>query len=144
MTRMKEDTKAQTPNDLKPWHFASETMLIPDEQYTDLEVIDLSTFKLEDFTTSSASSRSPEENKVHSDLVSRTLNAFRTTGFLAVKGHGLAAEDIHHQFSLGKLLVDNVPEEEKHRLLARISEEGSWAGYKVRITGLELYPEIIA
>ena len=65
----------------------------------------------------------------HADIITRAMKAFSTVGFIAVKGHGLSDEQLHRQFSLGKLLAA-VPEQEKHALHASI-KEGSWAGYKV-------------
>jgi isopenicillin N synthase-like dioxygenase len=65
------------------------------------------------------------------DIITRVFNGLRTTGFIAVKGHGLSEAEWQHQFDLGKLL-NEVSEEEKHALHANI-KEGSWAGYKVRL-----------
>ncbi|THU96770.1 hypothetical protein K435DRAFT_86166 [Dendrothele bispora CBS 962.96] len=64
-------------------------------------------------------------------IVTRVFNALRTTGFFAVKGHGLSTSDIYRQFTLGRLLNEDVSEDEKRQLHAQIAEEGSWAGYKV-------------
>jgi hypothetical protein len=58
------------------------------------------------------------------------MRGLSTTGFIVLKEHGLSAADLQHQFALGKLLLDDVSEEEKVKLLASI-KEGSWAGYKV-------------
>lgn len=94
-------------------------------QYVDLEVIDLSEFhELDD-----SDPQDPIRIAIHTDIITRTMKALSTVGFIAIKGHGLSDEQIHHQFSLGKLLM-GVPESEKHALHARI-KEGSWAGYKV-------------
>ncbi|THV01967.1 Clavaminate synthase-like protein [Dendrothele bispora CBS 962.96] len=113
-----------------PWTFAPSSKCVPEDQYTDLKVIDLSLFHLFDDDGSEASKLSSvEADAVQKDLVAQTLKAFNTTGFIALKGHGLTSEDIQHQFALGKLLMEDVGEEEKHRLLANI-KEGSWAGYK--------------
>lgn len=83
-------------------------------------MIDLSEFHAFDDSTSAPSLR---------DIITRTMKALATVGFIVIKGHGLSDEEIHHQFSLGKLLAA-VPESEKHALHASI-KEGSWAGYKV-------------
>lgn len=64
-------------------------------------------------------------------LVSRAMDAFRSVGFIALKGHGVSPEDFQHHFDLGKMFIDEVSNEEKHKLHARIAQEGSWAGYKV-------------
>jgi len=107
--------------------FSHLTVII--EQYVDLEVIDLS-----EFDSGPPSLQDPSRIAIHADIITRTMKAFRTVGFIAVKGHGLSDEQIHHQFSLGKLLA-SVPEPEKHALHASI-KEGSWAGYKVsRLSG---------
>jgi isopenicillin N synthase-like dioxygenase len=90
-------------------------------------VIDLSDFH--EFDSGSPSSHDPSRIAIHADIITRTMEAFRTVGFIAIKGHGLSDEQIHHQFSLAKLLAA-VPEPEKHVLHASI-KEGSWAGYKV-------------
>ncbi|KAK7441025.1 hypothetical protein VKT23_016806 [Stygiomarasmius scandens] len=109
-----------------PWKFAPISQCIPEDQYTDLQIIDLSL--LEDAEDPSLS---PTETKARNALITQTLGAFNTTGFIALKGHGLSSEDVQRQFALGKLLLDDgiVSEEEKHRLHAKI-KEGSWAGYK--------------
>ena len=85
-------------------------------------MIDLSEFHDSDL-------QDPSRMAIHTDIITRTMKAFGTVGFIAIKGHGLSEEQIRHQFSLGKLLL-SVSEEEKRALHARI-EEGSWAGYKV-------------
>jgi isopenicillin N synthase-like dioxygenase len=95
------------------------------EQYVDLEVIDLSEFHALDDST-------PPPLRDPSNIITRTMKALATVGFIVIKGHGLSDEQIHHQFSLGKLLA-TVPESEKHALLASI-KEGSWAGYKVSVS----------
>jgi isopenicillin N synthase-like dioxygenase len=97
------------------------------EQYVDLEVIDLSEFHaLDDSTPPPLALRDP------SNIITRTMKALTTVGFIVINGHGLSEEQIHHQFSLGKLLAA-VPESEKHALHASI-KKGSWAGYKVSVS----------
>ncbi|KAK7473186.1 hypothetical protein VKT23_001285 [Stygiomarasmius scandens] len=113
--------------------FPPDTKCIPDEQYVNLEVVDLSIFR-DDGPGHTGPSLSEEDSRVQKDLITRALNAFRTTGFIAVKGHGLTTEDIHRQFSLGRLLNEDVSEEEKRQLHAQIASEGSWAGYKVYLS----------
>ena len=105
--------------------FSHLTVII--EQYVDLEVIDLSDFH--EFDSGPPSLQDPSRIAIHANIIARTMKAFRAVGFIAIKGHGLSDEQIHHQFSLGKLLA-TVPEPEKHTLHASI-KEGSWAGYKV-------------
>jgi isopenicillin N synthase-like dioxygenase len=97
------------------------------EQYVDLEVIDLSDFH--EFDSGPPSLQDPSRIAIHADIIARTMKAFSTVGFIAIKGHGLSDEQIYRQFSLGKLLAA-VPESEKHALHASV-KEGSWAGYKV-------------
>ncbi|KAF8805899.1 Clavaminate synthase-like protein [Phlegmacium glaucopus] len=108
---------------LEPWVFSSVTKLIPEEQYVDLEVIDLSEFHGLDDSI-------PPPLRDPTDIITRTMKALANVGFIVIKGHGLSDKQIHHQFSLGKLLAA-VPESEKHALHASI-KEGSWAGYKPR------------
>ena len=87
-----------------------------------MEVIDLSVFPLTDMGTAL--------DEKQAEMVRRAFKAFRETGFLAVTGHGLSKEEFHLQFDLGRLLLDDVSEEEKQALHAKVPE-GSWAGYKV-------------
>ncbi|GJE93541.1 Clavaminate synthase-like protein [Phanerochaete sordida] len=67
-------------------------------------------------------------------MVARALKAFSAggLGIVYVVGHGLDAEDIQRQFEVGSTFFDGVSEEEKAKHVAKISEEGSWAGYKPR------------
>lgn len=62
----------------------------------------------------------------------RAFKALRETGFIAIKGHGLSPEEVHRQFDLCKMFFEEVPEEDKMRLHAKIWE-GEWAGYKVML-----------
>ncbi|KAG7091235.1 hypothetical protein E1B28_010286 [Marasmius oreades] len=113
---------------LTPWTFPAETKCIPEDQYTDLEVIDLADFR----EYEQEIPLTPEQTEAQNDLIRRVRTALHTVGFIAVKGHGLTSEDIQHQADIGRLLNYDVAEEEKHRLHARIAQEGSWAGYKPR------------
>ncbi|KAK1235818.1 hypothetical protein PQX77_000952, partial [Marasmius sp. AFHP31] len=99
------------------------------EEYVELEVIDLSEFRQYD-SEASGIPLSPDEARAQEKLIERARDALRSVGFVAMRGHGLNAQDIQHQFDLARLLNVDVPEEEKRRLHARIAEEGSWAGYK--------------
>ncbi|KAL0072503.1 hypothetical protein AAF712_000266 [Marasmius tenuissimus] len=117
------------PPGLTPWNFASETACIPEEEYVELEVIDLSAFRQYD-SEASGTPLSLDEARAQEKLIERARDAFRSVGFVAMHGHGLNAQDIQHQFDLARLLNVDVSEEEKRRLHARIAEEGSWAGYK--------------
>ncbi|KAF5355496.1 hypothetical protein D9758_006361 [Tetrapyrgos nigripes] len=135
---------------VKPWVYPPETKCIPEEQFIDLEVIDLSvpfssSIDLSTDTsgcaTSSAGYRGPghDDRDISStpspqdqEIITRVLKAFHSTGLVALKGHGLASQEIQRQFDLGRLLNEDVGEEEKQTLHARIKEEGSWAGYKPR------------
>ncbi|KDQ32608.1 hypothetical protein PLEOSDRAFT_1098607 [Pleurotus ostreatus PC15] len=120
-------TGAASPDQLDPWVFPPDTNAIPEDQYVDLEVLDLSAFNVPDELVPGRASNTLLES--HKELITRAFEAFRTVGFVAIKGHGLSHDDIRHQFNIGKLLNYGVSEEEKRRLHAQIWE-GSWAGYK--------------
>jgi hypothetical protein len=159
-------TDTKTSQILKSWVFPPETRCIPDDQYIDLEIIDLSTFSsVEDDPADSSACRTcsfshqgprrgntsvhtdhdhahahegiesspvPQSQDLDEEITARVLKALRSTGFVAFKGHGLSSQEIQRQFDLGRMLNEDVGEEEKRQLHARIKEEGSWAGYKVR------------
>jgi hypothetical protein len=126
---------------MKSWAFPPDTAEITDgasniemcescnqctgDQYAAVEVIDISGFHLADDALPSTF-----DPRNQADIVSRAFRALREVGFLAIKGHGLRSEDFHHQFDLGKMLIEDVAEANKHDLHAKIWE-GSWAGYKV-------------
>jgi isopenicillin N synthase-like dioxygenase len=65
-------------------------------------------------------------------LAEKLVEVCRGRGFFVVKGHGLSEETIRRHFDLGKMLLDDVPLEEKKALLSSSWETGQWAGYKVR------------
>ncbi|KAJ7915179.1 hypothetical protein B0H13DRAFT_2000692 [Mycena leptocephala] len=109
---------------MKSWAFPPDTAEITDDQYAAVEVIDISGFHLADDALPSTF-----DPRNQADIVSRAFRALREVGFLAIKGHGLRSEDFHHQFDLGKMLIEDVAEDNKHDLHAKIWE-GSWAGYK--------------
>ncbi|KAJ6566508.1 hypothetical protein B0H19DRAFT_1257717 [Mycena capillaripes] len=104
--------------------FPPDTTEIPDDQYADVEIIDISGFRLADDPLPSTFDPGKQ-----ADIIKRAFSAVRKVGFLAIKGHGLRSEDFHHQFDLGRMLIEDVAEDSKHNLHAKISE-GSWAGYK--------------
>lgn len=99
------------------------------DEYANVEVIDLSVFP---FAPSGevADQLDAAEQIARDDTVQRAFKALRETGFLAIKGHGLSSQELHRQFDLGKMLFEEVTEEEKLSLHAKIWE-GEWAGYKV-------------
>ncbi|KAJ7193145.1 hypothetical protein GGX14DRAFT_478995 [Mycena pura] len=109
---------------MKSWVFPPDTTEISDDQYASVEVIDISGFHLADDPFPSTFDPINQ-----ADIVSRAFGALREVGFLAIKGHGLRSEDLHHQFDLGRMLIEDVSEDKKHDLHAKIWE-GSWAGYK--------------
>ncbi|KAJ7675634.1 hypothetical protein DFH06DRAFT_1466473 [Mycena polygramma] len=109
---------------MKSYTFPPDTAQIPDDQYADVEVIDISGFHL-----AGEPLPSPFNPKDQADLVKRAFKALREVGFLAIKGHGLCSQDFHHQFNLARMLIEDVADDEKHQLHAKMSE-GSWAGYK--------------
>ena len=133
---------------LKPFRFAPETSMISEGMcisfrpiqtyahdcilgdYADMEVIDLSAFP---FTSSGevASPFGPREQIAH-NTIRRAFKTLRETGFISIKGHDLTPQEIHRQFDIGKMLFDEVTEEEKMSLHAKIWE-GEWAGYKVTL-----------
>lgn len=90
-------------------------------------MLDVSAFNIPDEVVPVDASNALLES--HKELIARAFDAFRTVGFVAIKGHGLSHDDIRHQFNIGKLLNYGVSEEEKRSLHAQIWE-GSWAGYK--------------
>ena len=64
--------------------------------------------------------------------MARALKAFSEgLGIVYVIGHGLSEDAIQRQYDLGSVFFDGVSDEEKHQYIAKIKEEGSWAGYKV-------------
>ncbi|KAJ7675640.1 hypothetical protein DFH06DRAFT_1122468 [Mycena polygramma] len=109
---------------MKSYTFPPETSQIPDDQYADVEVIDISGFHLANDPLPATFDTSNQ-----ADLVKRAFKALREVGFLAINGHGLCSQDFHHQFDLARMLIEDVGENEKHRLHAEVWE-GSWAGYK--------------
>ncbi|KAJ7675657.1 hypothetical protein DFH06DRAFT_1317817 [Mycena polygramma] len=109
---------------MKSYAFPPKTSQIPDDQYADVEVIDISGFHLAGDPLPATFDTSNQ-----ADLVKRAFKALREVGFLAIKGHGLCSQDFHHQFDLARMLIEDVGENEKHRLHAKVWE-GSWAGYK--------------
>ncbi|KAF9050258.1 hypothetical protein BJ165DRAFT_994366 [Panaeolus papilionaceus] len=109
---------------LEPWDFAPETKLIPEEQYVDLEVVDISQLDL-------LSLDNPRAVAAYGATIRGAFRGLQKTGFIVLQGHGLSSEQLRHQFALGKLLNRGVPEEEKESLHAAI-HEGSWAGYKTQ------------
>ncbi|PPQ79070.1 hypothetical protein CVT24_012731 [Panaeolus cyanescens] len=110
---------------LEPWDVAPETKMIPEDQYIDLEVVDISQINLESLTSTTSTLLS------HAEAIDKAMRGLKKTGFIVVKGFGLTSEEISHQFALGKFLNSSVPEEEKKTLHAAINE-GSWAGYKTQ------------
>lgn len=98
-------------------------LMIPLDEYVDLEIIDLSSLSDSQLNVEGG------DDMFLQDSIKRAMRGLSTTGFIALKGHGLSPADLQHQFSLGKLLLYDVSEEEKVELLASINE-GSWAGYK--------------
>ncbi|GJE93548.1 clavaminate synthase-like protein [Phanerochaete sordida] len=110
------------------WVFPLETALLSDADYAELETIDLSVFNVD--TDSAGLERS--QLRARDEMVARALKAFSAggLGMVYVVGHGLDAEDIQRQFDVGSTFFDRVTEQDKAKYAAKISEEGSWAGYK--------------
>ncbi|KDR81232.1 hypothetical protein GALMADRAFT_136260 [Galerina marginata CBS 339.88] len=106
------------PPGVSSWRHPEETKCIPDSEYTDLTVVDISNL-INDPTSTSTLSRS---------MINRAFQGFQDAGFIVLTGHGLSPEAISRQFDLGNMYL-SVPEEVKHQFHAKISE-GSWAGYK--------------
>ncbi|KAJ7589605.1 hypothetical protein C8J56DRAFT_1049246 [Mycena floridula] len=109
---------------MKSWSFPPDTTEIPEDQYAPIDIIDISDFHLADEPLPSNSDPSKQ-----ADIINRAFRALREVSFMAIKGHGLSSEHFHHQFDLGRMLLEDVHEDEKHNLHAKISE-GEWAGYK--------------
>jgi isopenicillin N synthase-like dioxygenase len=74
---------------------------------------------------------SAEELQTRSQVIDTAMRGFRELGAVYVVGCGLDENDIQHQFNVGSVLFDSVNQDEKNRYIARINEDGSWAGYKV-------------
>jgi len=86
-----------------------------------VEIIDLSLFPLNGLKT-------PLDDK-QADTVRRAFTTLRETGFLAITGHGLSKEELRRHFDLGRLFIEDVSEEEKQKLHAKVWD-GDWTGYK--------------
>ncbi|KAJ7611498.1 hypothetical protein DFH06DRAFT_1244269 [Mycena polygramma] len=109
---------------MKSWAFPPDTTQIPDDQYAPVEVIDLAQLHLD------GESVPPSFDQANqADIIKRAFRALREVGFLAIKGHGLCGEEFYRQFDIGRILIEDVTEDEKRRLHAEISE-GNLAGYK--------------
>ena len=93
--------------------------------FANVEIIDLSLFP-----ESGLDLKTPLNEK-QSDTVRRAFTTLRETGFLAITGHGLSKEELRRQFDLGRLFIEDVSEEEKQKLHAKVWD-GDWTGYKVR------------
>lgn len=57
-----------------------------------------------------------------------------------VVGHGLTEDDIQRQYDIGSVFFDHVSNKEKGEYIAKIIEEGSWAGYKAGILHVDVSP----
>ncbi|EKM51199.1 uncharacterized protein PHACADRAFT_263216 [Phanerochaete carnosa HHB-10118-sp] len=112
------------------WDFPPESTLLSDDDYAELETIDISVVDL----TADPAALGEARRRARDDTVARALRAFGSggLGMVHVTGHGVGAEEIQRQFDVGSVFFDRVADEEKGRYVAKISEEGSWAGYKPR------------
>ncbi|KIJ46309.1 hypothetical protein M422DRAFT_66834 [Sphaerobolus stellatus SS14] len=116
---------------LEVWNTPPETEVLVEGQYVSLQVIDISSFDVDAFDDVCQPQDFATAGSHDSALIQKAFHAFRTIGFLAIKGHGMDNEQLQHQLNLGKTLIDGASEPEKRELQANI-EEGSWAGYKLK------------
>ena len=66
------------------------------------------------------------------ETVARALAAFSEgLGLVYVVGYGLDDAVVQRQYDIASVFFDGVDDEEKRQYVAKIAEEGSWAGYKV-------------
>ncbi|KAI1787060.1 Clavaminate synthase-like protein [Ganoderma leucocontextum] len=86
-------------------------------EWADLEIVDLS------------KAMTPEGR---AELAPRVRDIMRTTGFMYVVNHGLTQAQTERIFDIGNVLFTQVPEEERMKHAAKIAEEGSKIGYKLR------------
>ncbi|KAF8884587.1 hypothetical protein CPB84DRAFT_1789100 [Gymnopilus junonius] len=100
------------------WLASKETDCIPDSEYVDLTVIDISSLIANPDLMSATAQHTIDE----------AIRAFQETGFIVITGHGLTPETISRQFDLAYMWL-SVSEKVKHEFHTKISE-GSWAGYK--------------
>jgi len=66
------------------------------------------------------------------ELAEQIRHAMVTQGFFIVVNHGFTAAEITRQVDIGHHILANTPEEEKQRLKAPMSTEGSYHGFKPR------------
>lgn len=57
-----------------------------------------------------------------------------------VVGHGLTEDDIQGQYDIGSVFFDHISDKEKGEYVAKIVEEGSWAGCKAGILHVDVSP----
>ena len=86
------------------------------DDYATLETFDISPIDLRhDDATIPAEARA---------LAERLISVCKTTGFFVIQGHGIIEEEIQMHFDLGKMLMDDVPLEEKEKLRSNSAESG--------------------
>jgi len=66
------------------------------------------------------------------ELAEQIRQAMTTQGFFVVVNHGFTQSEITRQVDIGHHILKNTPEDEKQRLKAPMSTEGSYHGFKPR------------
>lgn len=69
---------------------------------------------------------------VPDEIVQEVGHAFNNVGFIYAINHGLSYEKVLRQFSIGQYLLNHISDEEKEKYRAKISEQGSFVGYKTQ------------
>ncbi|KIP05245.1 hypothetical protein PHLGIDRAFT_163871 [Phlebiopsis gigantea 11061_1 CR5-6] len=125
------------------WVFPPETTLLSDGtpplspletrlravgDYADIETIDLSVVDLH----ADRDALGDPQRQLLETTVSRALAALGSEGLgiVYVVGYGLDEAAVQRQYDIASVFFDAVDDEEKRKYVAKIAEEGSWAGYK--------------
>ncbi|KAM5546254.1 hypothetical protein V8D89_000380 [Ganoderma adspersum] len=98
-------------------HYTSPPPTTESLEWADLEIVDLS------------KAATPEGR---AELAPRVREIMRTTGFMYVVNHGLTHAQTQRIFNIGNVLFTQVSDEERANHAAKIAEEGSKMGYKLR------------
>ncbi|RPD60560.1 Clavaminate synthase-like protein [Lentinus tigrinus ALCF2SS1-7] len=98
-------------------HYVPASPTKEDLDWADLVIIDIS------------KARTPEGR---AQLAPQVRDAMRTTGFIYVVNHGMTQSQTDRIFDIGDVAFTQVSEEEKRQHAAKIAEDGSKIGYKLR------------
>lgn len=110
--------KMRLTNRVAPWMPPEETRLGENISWAPLYTLDLSQIHEE--------SSSP----VSEQIVQEVGSAFSDAGFIYVENHGLDYQDVLRQYSVAQHLFDRVSDKDKQTYTAKITETGSFCGYK--------------